>query len=279
MTVNGWLQIVLYAGLVVLLIKPLGLYMARVFNGERTFLDPILRPVERLIYRLCGVNPCQEQHWTTYTAAMLLFNFVGLVALYALQRLQHLLALNPQDFNPPSAHSAFNTAASFTSNTNCRSYGSESTMSYPSRGREAIARHVRGAHDFQHRQRCGQVFAIIPAVFVVTYPKLVTVNVMGLETPESAILSAVIFNALIIIALIPLVLRGIKYSPIGAAAIRRRNLRIYGVGGLIVPFTGCLQVRARLFAGLYIWAARKASGAAETGAANTCGAGPAATLG
>src|SRR5918996_4848151 len=130
MTANGLLQIALYLGVLVLLVKPLGLYMARVFNGERTFLDPVLRPVERLIYRLCGVDPRQEQHWTTYSAAMLLFNFMGLVVLYGLQRLQHVLPLNPQDFGPPSAHSAFNTAVSFTSNTNWQSYGGESTMSY-----------------------------------------------------------------------------------------------------------------------------------------------------
>jgi K+-transporting ATPase ATPase A chain len=130
MTLNGWLQIALYIGILVLLVKPLGLYMARVLNGERTFLDPALRPVERLIYRLCGVNPRQEQHWTTYTAAMLLFNFVGLVVLYGLQRLQQVLPLNPQDFGPPSADSAFNTAVSFTSNTNWQSYAGESTMSY-----------------------------------------------------------------------------------------------------------------------------------------------------
>jgi K+-transporting ATPase ATPase A chain len=130
MTANGLLQIALYIGVLVLLVKPLGLYMARVFNGERTFLDPVLRPVERLIYRLGGVDAQQEQHWTTYTAAMLLFNLAGFVVLYALQRLQHVLPLNPQAFGPPSADSAFNTAVSFTSNTNWQSYAGESTMSY-----------------------------------------------------------------------------------------------------------------------------------------------------
>jgi len=130
MTVNGIVQIALYFGVLVLLIKPLGLYMARVFNGEHTFLDPVLRPVERLIYRLCGVVPQQEQHWTTYTAAMLLLNLAGMVLLYTLQRLQHMLPLNPQGFGPPSPDSAFNTAVSFTSNTNWQSYAGESTMSY-----------------------------------------------------------------------------------------------------------------------------------------------------
>jgi potassium-transporting ATPase potassium-binding subunit len=130
MTLNGWLQIALYVGVLVLCVKPLGLYMARVFNGERTFLDPVLRPVERLIYKVSGVDQRQEQHWTTYTAAMLLFNLAGFVLLYALQRLQHVLPLNPQGFGPPSPESAFNTAVSFTSNTNWQSYAGESTMSY-----------------------------------------------------------------------------------------------------------------------------------------------------
>jgi potassium-transporting ATPase potassium-binding subunit len=130
MTLNGWLQIALYVGVLVLCVKPLGRYMARVFNGERTWLDSVLRPVERLIYRISGVDPRQEQHWTTYTAAMLLFNLAGFMLLYALQRLQHLLPLNPQDFGPPSPDSAFNTAVSFTSNTNWQSYSGESTMSY-----------------------------------------------------------------------------------------------------------------------------------------------------
>jgi potassium-transporting ATPase potassium-binding subunit len=130
MTLNGLLQIALYIAVLVLLVKPLGVYMARVFNGERTFFDPVLRPVERLIYRICGVDPRQEQHWTTYTAAMLLFNLAGMVLLYALQRLQHVLPLNPQDFGPASPDLAFNTAASFTSNTNWQSYAGESTMSY-----------------------------------------------------------------------------------------------------------------------------------------------------
>src|SRR5882724_149899 len=130
MTLNGWLQIALYVGVLLLCVKPLGLYMVRVFNGERTFLDPVMRPVERLIYAVSGVNPRQEQHWTTYTAAMLLFSLASFVLLYALQRLQHVLPLNPQGFGPPSPDSAFNTAVSFTSNTNWQSYSGESTMSY-----------------------------------------------------------------------------------------------------------------------------------------------------
>lgn len=130
MTLNGFFQILLYCGVVTLLVKPLGLYMARVFTGERTLLDPLVGPLEQMIYRLSGVNPRQEQHWTTYTVAMLLFNGVGLVVLYALQRLQHLLPFNPQGLDPVSPDLAFNTAVSFTSNTNWQSYVPETTMSY-----------------------------------------------------------------------------------------------------------------------------------------------------
>src|SRR5207302_3194810 len=108
----------------------LGLYMARVFERERTFLDPMLVPIEQLIYRLSGVRPDVEQHWTTYTVAMLLFNLAGLLVLYLMQRIQHLLPLNPQGLGAISADSSFNTAVSFTSNTNWQSYTPESTMSY-----------------------------------------------------------------------------------------------------------------------------------------------------
>jgi len=130
MTLNGVLQILLFFGIVFALVKPLGLYMARVFERERTFLDPVLVPIERLIYRLSGVRPDVEQHWTTYTVAMLLFNLAGLLVLYLMQRIQHLLPLNPQGLGAISADSSFNTAVSFTSNTNWQSYVPESTMSY-----------------------------------------------------------------------------------------------------------------------------------------------------
>lgn len=130
MTTNGILQVVVYFGLVAVLIKPLGLYMARVFDGEPTFLDPVFGPLERTIYRLCGVRAEEEQHWTTYTAAMLLFNFAGLVLLYALERLQHLLPFNPQGLPPVPPDLAWNTAVSFTTNTNWQSYSGETTMSY-----------------------------------------------------------------------------------------------------------------------------------------------------
>ncbi|HSD10557.1 MAG TPA: potassium-transporting ATPase subunit KdpA [Candidatus Binatia bacterium] len=130
MTANGVLQILVFFGIVLALTKPLGSYMARVFQRERTFLDPVLLPIERLLYRASGVEPEVEQHWTTYTIAMLLFNGVGLLVLYAMQRLQHLLPLNPQALGPISEDSSFNTAVSFTSNTNWQSYTPETTMSY-----------------------------------------------------------------------------------------------------------------------------------------------------
>jgi K+-transporting ATPase ATPase A chain len=130
MTPNGALQILVFFGAVLLLIKPLGLYLARVFNGEWTFLDPVLRPVERVMYRLSGVDPQHEQHWTAYTVAMLLFSFFGLLLLYGLQRLQDVLPFNPQGLGPVTPHSALNTAVSFTTNTNWQSYSGESTMSY-----------------------------------------------------------------------------------------------------------------------------------------------------
>jgi potassium-transporting ATPase potassium-binding subunit len=110
-------------------VKPLGAYMAQLFAGERTFLHPVLGPVERSFYRLAGVDPAREQHWTTYTVAMLLFNAVGFLSLYALMRLQHVLPFNPQGFDAVSEHLSFNTAVSFVTNTNWQSYGGESTMS------------------------------------------------------------------------------------------------------------------------------------------------------
>jgi K+-transporting ATPase ATPase A chain len=130
MTANGIVQIVLYVVLLALITKPLGTYMARVFAREHTLLDPVLAPLERGIYRLCGVEAEQEQHWTTYTAAMLLFNCIGLLLLYLLQRIQQLLPLNPQGFAAVAPDVAWNTAVSFTSNTNWQNYSGETTLSY-----------------------------------------------------------------------------------------------------------------------------------------------------
>ncbi|MBL8190169.1 MAG: potassium-transporting ATPase subunit A, partial [Acidobacteria bacterium] len=130
MTFNGWLQILLFFALVLAVTKPLGAFMARVFNRERTFLDPVLRPVERLIYRLTGVDETREMRWTEYGTAMLLFSVVSMVSLYLLQRAQAWLPFNPQKLANIEPSSAFNTAASFTTNTNWQSYLPETTMSY-----------------------------------------------------------------------------------------------------------------------------------------------------
>ncbi|HSD85831.1 MAG TPA: potassium-transporting ATPase subunit KdpA [Anaerolineae bacterium] len=130
MTLNGWLQLILYLVVLLVLAKPLGAFMARVYDGEKTRLDRLLGPIERLIYRLSGVNPQAEMNWKTYALAMLLFNLFGLLAVYALQRLQGVLPLNPQGLAAVSPDSSFNTAVSFTSNTNWQGYGGEVTMSY-----------------------------------------------------------------------------------------------------------------------------------------------------
>ncbi|HSB66651.1 MAG TPA: potassium-transporting ATPase subunit KdpA [Anaerolineales bacterium] len=130
MTTNGVLQILIYLAVLLLLTKPLGVYMARVYSGERTFMDRILSPIERLFYRLAGVKPDQEMDWKVYAIAMLVFNLIGLLVVYALQRLQYLLPLNPQGMAAVTPDSSFNTAVSFATNTNWQGYGGETTMSY-----------------------------------------------------------------------------------------------------------------------------------------------------
>src|SRR5215510_9979548 len=139
MTLNGWLQILIFIAVIIAIAKPVGVFMTHVFNGERTFLHPVLRPVERVIYRLTGVNEKREMRWTEYAGAMLLYSVVSLLLLYLIQRIQYYLPFNPQRLpgvdSSASATggfvaSAFNTAASFTTNTNWQSYVPEVTMSY-----------------------------------------------------------------------------------------------------------------------------------------------------
>ncbi len=130
MTFNGWLQIALFCAVVVAVTRPLGGHMTRVFNGERTFLHPVLRPVERLVYWCCGVDERQEQHWLTYAASMLLFSLAGFLTLYVLQRFQAALPFNPAGQSAVEQSLAFNTAVSFVTNTNWQSYSGETTMSY-----------------------------------------------------------------------------------------------------------------------------------------------------
>jgi potassium-transporting ATPase potassium-binding subunit len=130
MNIFSWLQLIIYMVVLIALTKPLGIFMARVYQGERTFLDPILRPVEKLIYRLSGVDPNVEMNWKVYALAMLLFNVLGLLVVYVLQRVQGFLPLNPQGFGAVSPDSSWNTAVSFATNTNWQGYGGETTMSY-----------------------------------------------------------------------------------------------------------------------------------------------------
>ncbi len=130
MTPNGLLQVGIYFLVLLAITKPLGVYMTKVFSGDRLFLRKVLGPLERLIFRLCHIDEHEEHHWTTYTAAMLMFSLVGLLVLYGLQRLQYYLPLNPQKLSGVAPDLAFNTASSFTTNTNWQAYSGESTMSY-----------------------------------------------------------------------------------------------------------------------------------------------------
>jgi potassium-transporting ATPase potassium-binding subunit len=130
MTVIGWIQIILYCAIVVALVKPLGGYMTRVFNGESTFLSPVLRPVEAGLYWIGGVDAKREQHWLTYTVSMLFFHVGGFLIIYALMRLQALLPFNPAEQSAVAPDLSFNTAISFITNTNWQNYGGESTLSY-----------------------------------------------------------------------------------------------------------------------------------------------------
>src|SRR6202021_1109417 len=130
MTANGWFQIVVFFGIVFACAKPLGIYMARVFERQKTFADKIFRPVEKLIYRLTGIDETHEMRWTEYAASVPIFSLVSLLITYAIERLQYLLPLNPQHLAGVAPDLALNTAASFTTNTNWQSYVPETTMSY-----------------------------------------------------------------------------------------------------------------------------------------------------
>jgi K+-transporting ATPase ATPase A chain len=129
-TFNGVLQVLIYLIIILLLTKPIGLYMTKVFAGERTWLSPVVVPTERLFYRLCGINPEEEQNWVGYVIAMLVFSVAGMLLLYLIERTQQWLPFNPQGFGPVEPQLAFNTAASFTTNTNWQNYAGEQTMSY-----------------------------------------------------------------------------------------------------------------------------------------------------
>src|ERR1700733_9633462 len=130
MTSNGWIQIGLFLALILAITKPLGVFMARVFGGERTFLDPVFRPIERLLYRVTGVDEKHEMRWTEYAFTMLLFSGVSMLLLYLMERVQPFLPWNPQKFGAVAQALAFNTAASFTTNTNWQNYSGEPAMRY-----------------------------------------------------------------------------------------------------------------------------------------------------
>src|ERR1700683_4897027 len=130
MTLIGWIQVALFCAIVVALVRPLGWYMTRVFNGEPTFLSPALRPVEAALYRAGGGDPKRGQHWLTYTVAMLFFHIGGFAILYALLRVQAMLPFNPANQSAVAEDLSFNTAVSFITNTNWQNYGGESTLSY-----------------------------------------------------------------------------------------------------------------------------------------------------
>jgi len=130
MTLNGWIQIALFCAIIIAITPVLGGYMTKVFNGERTFLSFLLRPIERVIYAICGVNEKDDQHWTVYSVSMLMFSLIGFLVFYAIQRFQGVLPLNPQHLAGMGEHLSFNTAISFITNTNWQSYVPETTMSY-----------------------------------------------------------------------------------------------------------------------------------------------------
>ncbi len=130
MTTSSWVQLGLFLAVLLLLVKPFGLYMAHIFEGKRTFLSPVVAPVERLVYRVMGMNADDEMDWKTYAVATMLFALAGVISLYALQRLQGVLPFNPQSLEAVSPDQSFNTSVSFNTNTNWQSYGGETTMSY-----------------------------------------------------------------------------------------------------------------------------------------------------
>src|SRR5258708_24868556 len=132
-TLNSVLQVLLFLAIVLLLTKPLGLYLYKIFNGERTWLSPVFVPVERFFYRLSGVNPEEEQKWTGYMISVLIFSVVGMLLLYAFERTQQWQGtlFNPQGLPHVEPQLAFNTAASFTTNTNWQNYGGETPQDYP----------------------------------------------------------------------------------------------------------------------------------------------------
>ena len=154
MTLVGWAQIALFCAVVIALVKPLGWYMTSVFSGERTFLSPVIRPIESSLYKLAGVNERSEQDWLSYALSLLLFNVGGFLILYTLLRTQGWLPFNPQGMTAVAPDLSFNTAVSFVTNTNWQNYGGETTLSYLTQmlGPDASELPV-GRHRYRHRHR------------------------------------------------------------------------------------------------------------------------------
>jgi K+-transporting ATPase ATPase A chain len=193
MTLIGWLQILFALVLVVATAWPLGVYMAGVFGGGRIWLDPVVRPLERGLYRLAGIDETREQGWLAYAIALLAFNAAGFVLLYAILRLQHLLPWNPRGFEPMSAHLAFNTAASFTSNTNWQSYGGESTLSYFSQmAGLTVQNFVSAATGFAVAIAVARAFARAKAATVGNFWVDLTRGTLYLLLPFSVVLAVVL---------------------------------------------------------------------------------------
>ena len=163
MTLNGWFQIAFMLALVVATARPLGRFMAAVLEGRATFLHRLVRPVEQRLYAYAGIDATREQSWLGYVSALLLFNAAGFVLLYAILRLQQFLPLNPQGFAGMSPHMAFNTAASFVSNTNWQAYGGETTLSYFSQmAGLTVQNFVSAATGMAHRRAAGARLSAAP---------------------------------------------------------------------------------------------------------------------
>jgi hypothetical protein len=239
--VQGLVQIAIFCALIVAVVPVLGGYMAHVFRGERTFLDPGVGPLERGTYRLLRIDPTRGQDWKAYARGVLFFSLAGWLLLFVILRPQTLHPWNPSGFHSGTWDLSFNTEAG-----NMVDLDSNPTklIEIVEVGKQLLI--TRGAlTTFSIANDVAKYFAILPAIFAFTYAAagqsrgpLDALNIMKLGTPSSAIISAIVFNAVIIPLLVPLALRGVRYRPVGATALLRRNMLIYGLGGLVAPFVG-----------------------------------------
>jgi Potassium-transporting ATPase A subunit len=219
----------------------LGDHLYRVVTGTRHSI------VERGVYKLVGVNPDREQAWGGYARSVLAFSAISILFLYGFLRLQNHLWLS-LGFPPVMTHGAWNTAVAVALVRGLARRRTDQLGNFlggpdpdhaagPAAGKQLLI--TRGAlTTFSIANDIAKYFAIIPAMFAAVYPGLDALNVMRLHSPTSAIVSAIIFNALVIVALIPLALRGVRYRPASASSLLSRNLLVYGVGGIVAPFAG-----------------------------------------